>query len=100
MRRLQPAALLSPAPERLPTCPPAAAACLQDPGRCTQGVALTPSPTYPAAASRECSLEQAQPNLPSVSRLIVGTPQVRAAGGIDHTSARGRTALCGSLLAK
>lgn len=50
---------------------------VNDPARCAEGVQLTPSKDFPNAASRECTLEQAQgnPGLPTVSRLIVATPQ-------------------------
>lgn len=51
--------------------------CAQDPSRCTQA-SLTPSTDHEGAASRECSALEAEPFLPTISRLIVGTPQASA----------------------
>lgn len=56
----------------LPICLPLA----QDPARCTQGVALSPSAEFTSAATKECSADEAQSSLPSISKLIVSTPQV------------------------
>ncbi|PRW59362.1 ubiquitin-conjugating enzyme E2 34-like [Chlorella sorokiniana] len=49
---------------------------VNDPARCTQGVALGASAEFPGAATKECTAEEAQPNLPSISKLIVSTPQL------------------------
>ncbi|KAI7842164.1 hypothetical protein COHA_004187 [Chlorella ohadii] len=49
---------------------------VNDPARCTQGVALSPSAEFTGAATKECSAAEAQSNLPSISKLIVSTPQL------------------------
>ncbi|EFN53471.1 hypothetical protein CHLNCDRAFT_136745 [Chlorella variabilis] len=49
-----------------------------DPPRCTPagGAPLAPSTKFSGAATRVCSAQEAAPYLPTVSRLIVGTPQL------------------------
>lgn len=50
--------------------------CVQDPARCPQGVQLSPASEFPGAATKDCSAAEAQASLPSISKLIVSTPQV------------------------
>jgi hypothetical protein len=57
----------------------------QDPSRCSQA-GLTPSASFQGAASRECTAAEAQPYLPTISRLIVGTPQVGVPWGGKSTA--------------
>ncbi len=67
----------------------------QDPAGCTAtGTAkLTPSDAYPSAALRSCTLDEAQPFLPTISQLLVRTPQVGAA---DACSAQTCSAWAGT----
>lgn len=58
-----------------PAPPLCASPLAQDPSLCSQA-GLTPSASFQGAASRACTAAEAQPYLPTISRLIVGTPQV------------------------
>ncbi|PSC74226.1 50S ribosomal L21 [Micractinium conductrix] len=49
-----------------------------DPAGCTaaNGPPLAPVDAFPGAATRECTQSEAAPTLPTISRLIVSTPQL------------------------
>lgn len=68
-------------PEQRPPEQHPPALFVQDPAGCTAsgGPQLTPSAAYPGAALRPCTLDEAQPFLPTVSQLLIRTPQVGAA---------------------